>query len=418
MGEANGKKPYQLFRRQGSLKWYCRFSVKDQGQFQRALNTEDEAEAERRAQQVWMRATIRGEQGQSVKERTFKDVAEEFLSKMEKEVANGEAPAHILSVDASSIKRYFIEFFGTKPIDAIKERDITRYLEWRKVYWVSGPGKNISTITYQRAGRTVSRPVVKDRKPTSSSRMRRELTVLKQILKQAVKWGYLPTHLMPEIELEKPRDNPRPGFTHEEFNRLLAISNTRCLEPPIFSHLWRERQKLNAYIVLAGYSGLRPGEMFNLNFGDIVGLPKAKEEYWNDTHDIRIRVRGKTGARTIVAKFDAVAPLRMLSTLWWNDFDREPADTDPVFFNDDGSRIKSMTKGLQGLLKEDHDGARRTRHSFRHFHITQQLIHGVDIYLLAKNTGTSSDMIHRFYGHVEVEKMSKELRPDWDKPLA
>ena len=77
MGEANGKKPYQLFRRQGSLKWYCRFSVKDQGQFQRALNTEDEAEAEKRAQQVWMRATIRGEQGQSVKERTFKDVAEE-----------------------------------------------------------------------------------------------------------------------------------------------------------------------------------------------------------------------------------------------------------------------------------------------------------------------------------------------------
>ena len=41
---------------------------------------------------------------------------------------------------------------------------------------------------------------------------------------------------------------------------------------------------------------------------------------------------------------------------------------------------------------------RRAPHSFRHFHISQQLIAGVDVFLLAKNTGTSSDMIERFYG--------------------
>jgi hypothetical protein len=41
---------------------------------------------------------------------------------------------------------------------------------------------------------------------------------------------------------------------------------------------------------------------------------------------------------------------------------------------------------------------RRTAYSFRHFHISQQLIAGVDVFLLAKNTGTSSDMIERLYG--------------------
>jgi hypothetical protein len=35
------------------------------------------------------------------------------------------------------------------------------------------------------------------------------------------------------------------------------------------------------------------------------------------------------------------------------------------------------------------------------------LIAGVDVFLLAKNTGTSSDMIERFYGHVKLERMAK-----------
>ena len=56
---------------------------------------------------------------------------------------------------------------------------------------------------------------------------------------------------------------------------------------------------------------------------------------------------------------------------------------------------------------------RRAPHSFRHFHISHQLITGVDVFLLAKNTGTSSDMIERFYGQVKLERMAKELRPEW-----
>jgi integrase len=70
------------------------------------------------------------------------------------------------------------------------------------------------------------------------------------------------------------------------------------------------------------------------------------------------------------------------------------------------------TPRLASLLT-DHHGARRTAYSFRHFYISQQLIAGVDVFLLAKNTGTSSDMIERFYGQVTLERMAKELRPEW-----
>ncbi len=37
----------------------------------------------------------------------------------------------------------------------------------------------------------------------------------------------------------------------------------------------------------------------------------------------------------------------------------------------------------------------------------------MDVFLLAKNTGASSDMIERFYSQVKLERMAKELRPEW-----
>jgi hypothetical protein len=68
---------------------------------------------------------------------------------------------------------------------------------------------------------------------------------------------------------------------------------------------------------------------------------------------------------------------------------------------------------LSRYMLTDHRGMRRTSYSFRHFYISQQIIAGVEVFLLAKNTGTSSAMIERFYADVKLERMSKELRPDW-----
>ncbi len=56
---------------------------------------------------------------------------------------------------------------------------------------------------------------------------------------------------------------------------------------------------------------------------------------------------------------------------------------------------------------------RGTSYSFRHFYISQQVIAGVGIYTLARNTGTSSDMIEQFYADARLEHITKELRPEW-----
>ena len=69
-----------------------------------------------------------------------------------------------------------------------------------------------------------------------------------------------------------------------------------------------------------------------------------------------------------------------------------------VFAGPVGKRLGSVRKSLSELLRAaalltNYRGARRTAYSFRHFHISQQLIAGVDVFLLAKNTGASIHLI-------------------------
>jgi hypothetical protein len=122
-------------------------------------------------------------------------------------------------------------------------------------------------------------------------------------------------------------------------------------------------------------------------------------------------------------RFTQRAALSWFDVLWkfWLDHQgSDPTDTDPVLSTRDGKRFGSSKKGLTELLTlcallHDYRGVKRTMYSFRHFYISQQLTHGVDVFSLARNTGTSPDMIHKFYGQVTNERMKDHLRPDWNE---
>jgi site-specific recombinase XerD len=157
----------------------------------------------------------------------------------------------------------------------------------------------------------------------------------------------------------------------------------------------------------------------NLNWGDVlqyrdnVAKPLAER-------DIRLRARGKGKAREFVPHLGAIAGFDMLWVDWKNhNEDEPPSDSDPVFAATDGRRLTSINKSLNALLdaanlKTDHRGRKRDAYSFRHFYISQQLRAGVDVFVLARNTGTSADMIDKFYGQVSVEQFTDALRPSWD----
>ena len=144
-----------------------RFSIRGEGQVRKSLGTADEAEARRKADELWRDATYRSEHGLRAVQRTFEQVAEEFIEQQVREVARGERRVGLDRRIGALVRRYFMPFFGKKPIDAIGDADIGRYQEWRKTYWTEGPGVEQTHIEYERGGKKLRRPATDMRRANS-----------------------------------------------------------------------------------------------------------------------------------------------------------------------------------------------------------------------------------------------------------
>jgi integrase len=415
---ANPQTPYVLFQRAGSDKWWVRFSIRGEGQIRKPLGTADQQHAARLALELWAEANHRHKQGLHSQTKSFAAVAAEFVAQLQAEATRGERRQFQVDQYRRKVERYLVGFFGNKMIDQLRHPDITRFWEWRISYWISGPGKDIQQLVYMRNGRQIRKPIGPSvRKPPSRGTLREEGVILRMLLSQAASWGYVDKAHIPDIEVRAVPANARPSFEAAEFTKLEQTSLARLGEQTINTHLRRDRTILHCYILIAGFTGMRPTELKNLNWGDILGYRDMREKPIGE-RDIRIRARGKGKARTFIPMEAALPWFDMLWQLWVAAQKTAPTDMSPVFATMTGLRLSSVKKGLGELLKAselstDHRGMRRTSYSFRHFYISQQLIAGVDIFLLARNTGTSPDMIDRFYGHVKLERMTKELRPEW-----
>ncbi|TXM66807.1 site-specific integrase [Methylobacterium sp. WL8] len=428
---------YQLFQRSGSTKWQMRFSIRGQGQIKRSLDTSERAQAERKADEIWYEATYRAKQGLSAKVHTFEAVAQEFIELIHREVERGERRADQGRSEPSMIRRFFVGYFGSRSVDGITDTDLERYAEWRRTYWTEGPGKLITHIEYERAGHRLRRPV--RRAAPSLSRQRGEAVVLRALLRQAVKWGYLKTPPEIAIKVRRKQDNRRPSFEPHEFTKLVETSLCRLTDPimdgsgaevrssdkrrwqikRLDDHTRRDRTVLHAYVMIGAYSGLRPTEMYNLTWGDVLGY-RAGRGAGIAQRDIRLKARGKGMSGTAIPHTAAIPWFDTLWMLFERGMQREPVDGDPVFASGQGKRISSIANGFTELLKaadleRDHRGIKRTPYSLRHFYITQQLTHGAEVTDIARNCRTSLAMIDKHYGQVRLERVVDRLRPDWTR---
>jgi integrase len=418
MSRISHREPFAIFRREGSAIWWVRFSIRGEGQIRKSLGTSDEADAQRKANKVWHEAQYRNENGLRAIQRSFWAVAEEFVAHMDLLAGRGEVRHDRGDRIRPLVERYFIPFFDKKPIDAITDADITRYIEWRKSYWTTGPGKDQTHIEYFRAGKRIRRPATDMRCVPSLSSQRGEAVILRQLLRQAAKWGYINQSQIPDVDTPRVPPSPRPSYSTGEMDRLLKLAGKRMEDKKVNEEVRRDRTILFAYITIACCTGMRPTELKNLNWGDLLRYREGLNKRLGD-RDIRIRARGKGKFREFIPLEFALSEFDRLWRLWAANHDGKcPADSDPIFAAVDGRRLTSLNNGLNALLeaanlKTDHRGKKRDAYSFRHFYISQQLRAGVDVFVLARNTGTSPDMIDKFYGQVNVEQFKDALRPDW-----
>jgi integrase len=433
------KLPYVVFSRVDSPSLWVRFSIQGQGQKRVCLKTSNEEEAKRNAELEYQRAVWSAERGELPGRTSFDKVARQYLGNAELEAGRNPSKLSKVTADRGVLDRYMVPFFGRSPITAISVPKLHSYMEWRRSYWTSGPGAKETHIAYERKGRRVIRPA--QHIEATLSTLRREAVTMRSVFKHAVRLGYLKASDIPKIDLVAEERNKRPSFTDAEIAKLMEVAEQRMIDVLDIrkrgkqSNTWKgadgndivssvsrvgyERMVLYCFIGIALETGMRPTELFNLDWGHIVGF---KEESAKPISQQRIRIlaygKGKK-PQQLVPNIEAFASFINLWEAFKTVHGREPTMDDPVFVNASGERAQSYKKSLNALLeaaklKTDVFGQVRSAYSFRHTYATRQLRKGTDVYTLAINMRTSVRMIEMYYSDVVPNDLAKQLEGTFD----
>jgi integrase len=211
--------------------------------------------------------------------------------------------------------------------------------------------------------------IAKRGKLPGHSTMHQEIVTLRQILKTALRHGWLDR--LPDFSepyRSSPKISHRAWFSPEEYKKLYEATRKRTQEPKQERYKW-ESQQLDDYVLFAVNTGLRPDEAWRLEFRDVTIVD---DEDLGKTI-LEIEVRGKRGVGYCKSMPGAVRPFERLK-----------------------SRLRpARVYGVHTPTP--------TAYSLRHTYICLRLMEGADIYQIAKNCRTSVEMIEKYYAaHIKT----------------
>lgn len=356
----------RLYKRENSSLWQCSAFLK--GTNHRKSTKEDSLARAREVAEDWY-LELRGKSRAGllkVEEKTFNDAADRFVEEYGIITQGERNPAYVQS-HTDRLRVQLRPFFGKKGLSEITPGLVQDYRMHR--------------LKRSRTGKL------------SRSTMHQDIVTLRQVLKTAIRHGWL-QHL-PDMSVPYRRSGKvehRGWFSPGEFALLVAATHKRVVEGvggrP---NRWKwECEQFRDYVLFMSNTGLRPDEAARLEFRDVTIV-----QDWDTQETIlEIEVRGKRGTGYCKSTSDAVEVFQRLSVR-----KREaqaPGPTDPLF---PGGTPRELMNNVLGelKLKFDREGRRRTCYSLRHTYICTRLMNGADIYQIAKNCRTSVEMIEKFY---------------------
>ena len=365
--------------------WQARIKIPNAaGYLIKSTGTTDFFEARRWSENLYDDIRLKQMNGVSVKTKTI-----EALWKLFEQSYPQEAPSQRRVKDVFHfVKAYALPYFGKTKIDEINTVAVNNFFDWRKA---NGRSKKSPTNT----------------------------TLLSEIssLKAFLDWCYRRGFCSRKIEIDKPtpEGNRRPHFDARDYTKLTRFLREWVKQGKTATGggKYRDRVMLTNYVLILANTGIRVGEARGLRWGDIdtdkAAEPESKEY-------IILQVKGKTGAREVVARTNEVK--KYFQRIWQLRLNEKngikPALDEFVFCHRDGSQIYSFKKGFQNLLQNagveyDSTEQKRTIYSLRHTYATFRLQEGVHHFTLARNMGTSTRMLETFYGHTSNRAMADEL---------
>jgi integrase len=416
----NGK--VQLYRRGDSRIWQCAASVG--GKQRRATTKRDSLSLATEFAEDWY-LELRGKNkaGVLLSEKSFAHAAAQFLREYEI-ITEGERSQKWTDGHEIRLRVHLLPFFGELGVSKVTAGKVQDYRIHRMT-------SRLEANPHSRS----NRPLVD--KPPARSTLHNEIVTLRQVLKTAIRQGWL-DHL-PDLSAPYRTQGKivhRPWFSPAEYKQLYVATRAYARKPFHAGHKWNAEQ-VHDYVLFLANTGLRPDEARNLQHRDVAIV---EDDATGETI-LEIEVRGKRGVGYCKSMPSAVRPYQRLlgrakpvqaesrrekqrrRREGLPDYASEPPQleyslpTDPVF---PGNHVKLFNGILdRAKLKRDRDEKPRTAYSLRHTYICMRLMEGADIYQIAKNCRTSVEMIEKFYAaHIKSTLDAASINVRRPKPLA
>jgi integrase len=376
-----------LFRRNNlkSPKWQVRIRVPNSSGYRvQSTKTTDRREAERFALDLYEDLYIHVKQGGALVSPKIKTVIDEWITQLEA-IGKGNKGGDITQTIAT-IRNYFYRYVQDARCDEINAL-LIRYWSWRSENYIT-------------------------RKPSIGT-LRREVNALKTFLNYALQRRHINEYTIPNPPSESRRPNQRPTFTIDEWRRIYKSAPKWIASGDSTGHS-AARQVAYRYFMVLANSGIRVGEARDLRWEDL--------QFLESDNDIQIiaTVGGKTGVRDVVFQPNTEIHIKDLWNIYkqWQKIDKDSNDQHNeivyVFMNRQFKRVGSFKKSFNSLLefakvKINNGTGNRTIYSLRHFYATMRLSNNVSPFILAKQMGTSVEMLEKYYGQVVTKDLAKQI---------
>jgi len=370
-----------VYKRPGSRFWQC--SAYEAGKNRRVSTKEESlAHAKQFAEDWYLSLKGKLRTGELKGEKTFREAAAQFEREYEI-ITEGQRNPRYVADHKARLKLHLVPFFGSMGLSEITAGQVQEYRIHRREKAMAARGK-----------------------PLSRSAMHHEIVTLRQVLKTALRHGWL--HHLPDLS-EPYRSAGKIGhrawFSPDEYRTLYTATRKRAQAARGKRRQWNCEQ-LHDHVLFMANTGLRPDEAARLEFRDLTVVPDG------DTEILEIVVRGKRGVGYCMSMPGAVTPFRRLEKR------NKPKDRTERLFPITHREMFNAILAETGL-KFDREGNRRTAYSLRHTYICFRLMEGADIYQIAKNCRTSVEMIEKHYAvHIRtaLDTAAINIRRERPKP--
>ena len=365
-----------VYKRGGTF--YARVRIAPNKYVYRSLKTGNKAVAIRAAQKLVHKIEFQTEHELPVQTKKFADVIKEYVTFRETQHEQGHTSVYMLR-QIQRVSKFWIEYAGKRSLMAIDNAVLGEYLVWRKDYYYKKTKEELAAIRNYKIN------------PTEKT-LQWEMAFGKSVVKWAHDKGYRGKTQLPTFTFTPKKKRVRPAFEVTEYQQLwraLVKWEKDCAVP---EYLYT-RQLLRDYVLILANSGMRVGEANNLRIKDVQPF---KDELGRKNY--RFIVRGKTGERDVIPRVICVKYVdRLLARR------EKPKADEWLFAMKTGTKVITLIDQFDKVIdaagmRTNTHGEKFSLYSLRHFYAVMGLRGGIGIYDIARNMGTSVQMIQSYYG--------------------